>query len=91
MIDLNNFTQSARENFDLDLLQGEVDGGVISREQIDEIEKNPKAKSIIISGLKQDTFDYFVRKYGYQFEAISFWKNKSVEDLSSLGLLKEVR
>lgn len=91
MIDINNFSSHSVENFDINLLQKEVDGGVITIGQIDEIEKYPEAKSIIISGLKQDTFEYFVSKYGNQFEAISFWKNKSVEDLSRLGSLKNIR
>ena len=91
MIDIHNFTQHSLENFDLNLLQKEVDGGVITTAQIDEISKHPDAKSIIISGLKQDTFEYFVTKYGNQFEAISFWKNKLVEDLSCLGDLKNIK
>ena len=61
MIDIHNFTQHSLENFDLNLLQKEVDGGVITTAQIDEISKHPDAKSIIISGLKQDTFEYLFR------------------------------
>lgn len=90
MINITNFTSHNLENFDINLCQKEVDGGIISFEQIDEIRKYPKAKSVIISGLKQDTFEYFVSMYGNQFEAISFWKNKNVEDLSCLGQLKNV-
>lgn len=91
MIDINNYTHHSLESFDLNLLQKEVDGGVISFEQIDEIANHPNAKSIIISGLKQDTFEYFVTKYGNQFEAISFWKNKLVADLSCLGTLQNIK
>lgn len=91
MIDINNFYKPLRELFDIDMIQDEIDGGCISYEEIDSIKENAKAQSIIISGLKQDTFDYFVEKYGDQFEVISFWKNKSVQDLSILAKLKRVK
>ena len=92
MIDINNFTSSRFDNFDINLVQKEVGGGVVTVTQIDKsIKENPNAKSIVISGLKQDTFDYFVHKYGRQFEAISFWKNKLVSDLSSLESLDTVK
>ena len=69
MIDINNFTTSRFDNFDINLVQKEVGGGVVTVSQIDKsIKEKPNAKSIVISGLKQDTFDYFVHKYGRQFE-----------------------
>ena len=74
----------------IDLRQKEVDGGRITKEQIDTIASYPDAKSIQISGLDQDTFEYFIDKYGERFQAISFWKNKRVKDLSKLSRLREV-
>ena len=91
MIDKTNFNSSSFECFDINLVQKEVDGGNIQKEQIDTIKNYPEAKSIVISGLKQDTFLYFIQKYGNQFEAISFWKNKMVSDLSELGSLKNIK
>ena len=92
MVDKGNFTSSSFDIFDINLVQKEVDGGSVSIDQIDEaVGNNSNAKSIIISGLKQDTFDYFVKKYGQQFKAISFWKNKLVEDISLLGTLKDIQ
>ena len=91
MIDKTNFNSSSFEYFDINLVQKEVDGGNIQKEQIDSIKDFPEAKSIIISGLKQDTFSYFIKNYGNQFEAISFWKNKMVSDLSELGSLKNIK
>ena len=86
MVDIGNFTSASFENFDIDLVQNEVGGGTVSIDQIDEaIGNNPGAGSIVISGLKQDTFEYLIKQYGKQFNAISFWKNKMVEDLSPLG------
>ena len=91
MIDKTNFNSSSFDSFDINLVQKEVDGGNIQKEQIDSIREYPEAKSIIISGLKQDTFSYFIQKYGNQFEAISFWKNKMVSDLYELGSLKGIK
>ena len=92
MVDIGNFTSTSFEIFDINLVQKEVDGGIVSIDMIDEvIGNNPDAGSIVISGLKQDTFEYFINTYAGQFEAISFWKNKLVEDLSLLGKLKDVK
>lgn len=92
MVDIGNFTSASFENFDIDLVQNEVGGGTVSTGQIDEaIWNNPDARSIVISGLKQDTFEYFIKQYGKQFDAISFWKNKLVGDLSPLGTLSGIK
>ncbi|XCP86346.1 hypothetical protein ABXS75_05970 [Roseburia hominis] len=90
MITIDNFDLPDFELYDINLVQKEVDGGTISIEQIDTISDFPDAKSIVISGLKQDTFDYFVKTYGKQFQAITFWENKSVSDLSALSELYEI-
>lgn len=92
MVDIGNFSSTSFENFDINLVQKEVDGGSVSVDQIVEaIGKTPNARSIVISGLKQDTFEYFIERYGKQFEAISFWKNKLVEDLSPLSKLNRIK
>lgn len=75
------------------LLYGEemdVGGGTITKEEIDVIGEHPRWKRISIVGLYQDTFEYFIYKYGKQFDAIYFFKNKFVEDLSALGTLEKV-
>lgn len=59
----------------------------ITPEEIDGLAEHPKARSVVITGLKQDTFDYFVKTYGPQLKEICFWKNKMVEDWSLLGEL----
>ena len=43
-----------------------------------------------ISGLRQDTFEYFIETYGKQLKAIRFFKNKFIEDLSPLGTLPQL-
>lgn len=76
---VDNFEDAPFENYDLDLRQKEVDGGQISIEQIDSIKNFPDAKSVVVSGLQDDTFVYFVERYASQFEVISFWKNKKTD------------
>lgn len=90
MITIENFDSASFDEYDINLVQKEVDGGIITVEQIDSIREQPDAKSIVISGLRQDTFDYFVNTYGKQFQAITFWKNKAVEDLAALSLLAQI-
>lgn len=90
MINMDNFDSPSFDIYDLNLVQKEVDGGTLSIEQIDSIRDFPDSKSIIISGLKQDTFEYFINTYGKQFHAITFWKNKTVSDLSALSLLSDI-
>lgn len=79
------------DNESISLVMPDVSGGVISFEKIDEIKSNPNAKKVIISGLRQNTFDYFVKNYGNQFDVIYFWKCPLVEDLSNLANLKKVK
>ncbi len=54
------------------------------------MKNHPQIDIIKIIGLKQDTFEYFVEKYGQQFKAIYFFKNKSIKDLSPLSSLQKV-
>lgn len=88
IINIDNF--SGTKGYDIDLRQKDVGGGKITKEQIDSIKQYPDANSIIISGLEQKTFEYFINEYGRQFQAISFWKNKGVEDLSLLSELEHI-
>ena len=90
-IDINNFEKSNSELYDIVIIQKNVDGGATSIEEIDRIKDYPNAKSIIISGLDQKKFDYFIKTYGRQFEAIFFYKNKKVTNLSILSELENIK
>lgn len=68
----------------------DVGGGVITRNEIDRISEFDSFENIMISGLRQDTFEYFVDTQAHKFKAIMFWKNKLVEDWSILGTLKQI-
>jgi hypothetical protein len=41
--------------------------------------------------LNQETFDYFIKNYGNQFEVINFWKCPLVNSFSSIELLYNVK
>ena len=68
----------------------DIGGGVISVADIDRIRDFPNAKYVAVSGLHQDTFEYFIKTYGKQFKAIFFFKNKLVQDWSLLGTLPDL-
>jgi hypothetical protein len=71
--------------------EGDVGGGKISIEDIDRINQYDNTDKVMISGLRQDTFEYFVKKYGHKIKYISFWGNKLVEDFSALSSLTKMR
>jgi len=66
----------------------DVGGGVITYEEIDRFNEFESSEKIMISGLRQNTFEYFIRTQAYRFKVIMFWKNKLVEDWSLLSTLK---
>lgn len=68
----------------------DVTGGKIRISDIDVLANYPNVKPVTISGLSQDTFEYFIQTYGGQLKYIEFFKNKSVEDWSLLGSLPEL-
>lgn len=68
----------------------DIGGGTITKEEIDIIKDYPELKRIRVTGLRQDTFEYFIENYGSQFEAICFWKDKLVSDFSVLGNLENI-
>ncbi len=78
------------KNHSLSLVLDNISGGRISTEEIDTIRKYPQATEITISGLRQDTFDYFLSTYASQFKAIHFWKCPLVNDLRMIESLPAV-
>ena len=68
----------------------DIGGGRISVFDIDKLKDYPDADVVTISGLHQDTFEYFIKTYGKQLRAIRFFKNKFIEDLSLLGTLPQL-
>ena len=57
---------------------------------IDRIKNYPDTDVVNIVGLRQDTFDYFIKTYGHQFKAIRFSNLKYVENLALLGTLPQL-
>lgn len=69
----------------------DIGGGKISVDNIDRLKDFPNTDVVTISGLQQDTFEYFIRTYGRQLKAIRFFKDKLVEDWSLLGTLPDLK
>ena len=90
-IEIDNFEKFDLKLYDISIVQKEVDGGITSIEEIDQIKDYPYARSILISGLNQKTFEYFIKNYAERFEAISFLKNKKINDLSILSELENIK
>ncbi len=59
----------------------------IEIQDIDVLKDMPYIRTVSVSGLRQDTFAYFIRTYGEQLRAIRFYRNPKVEDWSLLGSL----
>ncbi len=72
------------------LIQTDIAGGKITRDKIDTIISKPLANSISISGLTQDTFEYFIYKYAKQFIGIYFWKCPLISDFTPLESLPNI-
>ena len=68
----------------------DIGGGTISVADIDKLKDYPDTDVVTISGLRQDTFEYFIKTYGSQLKAIRFFKNKLVEDWSLLGTIPNI-
>ena len=83
-------SKSADKNTYLSLIQRNISGGRIKRQDIDIIQEFPNITEISISGLTQDTFNYFIENYGHQFKAILFWKCPLVGNLKLLESLDHV-
>ena len=87
-------------SFDLDPVTGEHAslwlrcekdvGGRITKKEIDKLKDRREIDVVTISGLRQDTFEYFIKTYGKQFRAIRFFKNRFVQDWSLLAELSDV-
>lgn len=68
----------------------DIGGGRIGISDIDKLSEFSNTDTVTISGLRQDTFEYFINTYGKQLKAIRFFKNKLVEDWSLLGGLPQL-
>lgn len=72
------------------LVEPEMTGGKISKSTIDTLQSTDKTE-LKISGLRQDTLEYLVSRYGNQFTKIEFFKCPRVQDLSCLEELSNVQ
>lgn len=63
--------------------------GSMTIEEIDVLRDLPHINRLTISGLSQDTFEYFIHRYGNQLRALTLISPK-LEDLSPLGSLPQL-
>lgn len=75
----------------IDLLQRELSGGRTAASELDAIAARPEAIALRVSGLDQKTFELLVARYGSQFDAVYFWKNSRIADLTPLETLPQLR
>lgn len=75
----------------IDLMQRELSGGRTTAADLDAIAARPDATALRVSGLDQKTFELLVGRYGAQFDAIYFWKNGRIADLTPLEALPQLR
>ena len=65
-------------------------GERLTCDEIDQLADCPEMDAIQIYGLRQDTFDYFLSRYGKQFKRIYFFKDNLVQDWSGLADLPDL-
>jgi len=76
-----SFSSFADMSFDRDCIwlreeNIDIGGGRISVGDIDKLKDHPEADTVMISGLRQDTFEYFIKTYGKQLKAIRFFQEQ---------------
>ena len=69
----------------------DIGGGRISIDDMNRLSDYENTETVIISGLRQDTFEYFIATYGKKIKYLYFFKNKLIEDYSALSCLRDIR
>jgi hypothetical protein len=85
-----NLSQVPDQDTYVTLLPRDVSSGKITKDEIDVIKDFPSATEIVLYGLTQDTFEYFIENYGQQFKAIIFWKCPLIGNLKAMEHLDQV-
>lgn len=57
----------------------------------EEMKFHTEVSAIEVCNLTQEEFDYFVSKYGDNYESIYFYNNTKIKDLSALSNLKKIK
>lgn len=68
----------------------DIGGGQLNLNDIDQLKQYENIDKVMISGLHQDSFEYFINYYGKKIKYLKFFKNKMIEDLSSLSRLENL-
>ncbi len=59
-----NYNNYMKYDYVLANPNADISGGALEKKQIDDIKNYPEINKIRIMGLKQDSFEYFIEKYG---------------------------
>ena len=57
----------------------------------EEMKFHTEVSAVEVCNLTQDEFDYFVSRYGDNYESIYFYNNTKIKDLSALSNLKKIK
>lgn len=96
-IHLESFEKLVKQEYSYDTelsisaADSDTAGAVRYTHEIDKLADHPEVRAVRIFGLDQDTFEYFISRYGKQLHYIHFFRNKSVEDWSLLGTLPDLK
>lgn len=74
----------------LNIVAEKISGGQLTPKELEIIDTRPDATALLISGLRQDTFEILVEQYGNQFKGLYLWKSKLIEDLSPLERMPQL-
>ncbi len=85
-----NLEQVPDQDSFVTLLPRDTSSGKITKDEIDGIKDFPGATEIVLYGLTQDSFEYFIEYYGQQFKAIIFWKCPLIGSLKAMERLDRV-
>jgi hypothetical protein len=68
-----------------------ISGGKMTLAEIDILKDRSDINKIMILGLNQQTFEYFIDTYGQRFEVINFFKCPLISDFSKLEKLENLK
>ena len=75
------------ENKVLSISGDTINGGKLTKNDVDLISNYPHVDELMISGLYQNTFEYFIQMYGSKFKKIHFYKCPRIHNLKPLEQL----
>jgi hypothetical protein len=79
-----------QHSWHVNLVQPVINGGRISAEALAQLDEQPAASALTISGLDQKTFEVLVSRYGRRLAGLHLWKCPRIADLTPLEDLPDL-